>query len=784
MQVPIVVYAQERAEKTQPVLPATCAVHKGPTRGLTLDFSSLRGGNILTEQNNGQLKGLLEKIAFAIYNLYFLGFDIIIIRGHYSKLLFVVLAILHVLSWGAFVSKKLTERQKAFNLVAFVLMASALIFIFTAQPSWFLFYFTAVAVICIIYQDEKILCIPAFYEIACIIVGFVKGGVFDVDGSYAVAEIGALVFQTFGVNCIIYFGLLYSRNLHSQINMAMEESCRIPKEYLVPEPRRYQVYDLTQQIAQSCMGLRGRRPQYYIIDVDPNLPRRLIGDINRMVRAINNIIYFEMANQPEGTAIISFTFSKEHPNGGSLIISARFLQRAYGEDEYAHLDSILRHVRDGELKMLSQVGMEVSMAAAVVHLMNGSVSLNTRLDGVEYILTIPQIYQDNRPLLDAHYERTLFYINQNRVQNIEILRAFNNCVDNLDRHLDSDMVFCYTMHDFKNWLLKREFKYIVIMSEDYIEKQEYFSSLEGRYELFIIKNSYEISLVEGRYRHLVDKPAVLTNIFVELSEFLLHKNLSWSSQAAVDAAYEAVVPGSKNFEETLPDQFAVARNRAATQAIEPDMEPIQPIIVNEEPVPSPMLDTSVGLVYCGGKESLYHGVLKEYAQRGRSNFAEAEAAFAAEDWSQYTIFVHGIKSSTLSIGAAELSDLAKQLEFAGKENNIEFIKQNHARLIEMYSGLVADLQNFFDITPVVDEPEEDSCEGLRPLSGTEAKQLLEDLEQVAYTFDSGTMIQLIEGMAGYSYAGKSLRSLQDDMLRKIEKEDFLSALSLAQDVLY
>ncbi len=738
----------------------------------------------MKEQKSGGLKWHMENLAFVVYNLYYLGYHVNVLLGEYSVALFVMCFICQGISCWVHFSTKPTAKNKAFTNVGLIFVAFTLIFLFTNLADCFLLYGSAIAIISVIYEEEKLLFLPAVFEAICVISAFFIGDIFDTSSGYAVAKLFALLLQVFGVNVILYAILVRRRRARQIITQTVEESCRIPREYIAPESKRYQVYDLTQQISQSCMALRGRRPQFYVIDVNPELPRKLIGDINRIIRAVNNVIYFEMANQQNGTAVISFTFSKEHPNGGSLIISARFMQKSYSEDDYEQIDSALRRIDDGEITMQSQVGMEIAMAAAVVHLMNGKLSLNNRLeDGIEYLFSIPQIYQDNRPLLEGNVERTLFYISQNHISDERVLKAYNTCVENLDSRVDSDMVFCYTMHDFKNWLLRIEFKYLVLTSEDYLENQEYFSSLEGRYEVFIIKNSYEFSLVEGRYRHLIDRPAVITNIFVEVSEFLLHKNLSWSSQAATDAAYEDKAAGSTPLMDERIKHANVPTEEAymtiAGGAVASTAEEAKP-----DESPSKLLDKSLGLVYCGGKEDLYNDVLREYAQRGANNYQDATKAFDAKDWQQYTVFVHGIKSSTLSIGAQEISDLAKQLEFAGKENNIEFIVANHDKLISMYKDLVNDLQNYFNITPVETAEEEESCEGLRALTTAEAQKLLEDFEQVAYTFDSDTMLQMIEGLSGCAYGGKSLKSLQNDMLRKIEKEDFLSALSLAQDVFY
>jgi hypothetical protein len=46
----------------------------------------------------------------------------------------------------------------------------------------------------------------------------------------------------------------------------------------------------------------------------------------------------------------------------------------------------------------------------------------------------------------------------------------------------------------------------------------------------------------------------------------------------------------------------------------------------------------------------------------------------------------------LTIGAAELSEQAKALEMACKENNIAYVQDNHAGVLEHYEAFVHALQ--------------------------------------------------------------------------------------------
>ncbi len=82
-----------------------------------------------------------------------------------------------------------------------------------------------------------------------------------------------------------------------------------------------------------------------------------------------------------------------------------------------------------------------------------------------------------------------------------------------------------------------------------------------------------------------------------------------------------------------------------------------------------------------GSEELFKMVLDIFYKGIDMKAEELNNFFAQGDWKDYTIKVHALKSSSRLIGAIDLSKEAEDLEFAGKDDNIDFIKQNHEALI-------------------------------------------------------------------------------------------------------
>ena len=101
------------------------------------------------------------------------------------------------------------------------------------------------------------------------------------------------------------------------------------------------------------------------------------------------------------------------------------------------------------------------------------------------------------------------------------------------------------------------------------------------------------------------------------------------------------------------------------------------------------LDVQTGLSYCCDSEEFYEEILRSYLQE--NHYKQICQFYEQEDWKNYMIEVHALKSTSLSIGATELSKEAKALEFAVKEENIAYIYQNHEETMKHYNEILKKL---------------------------------------------------------------------------------------------
>ena len=103
------------------------------------------------------------------------------------------------------------------------------------------------------------------------------------------------------------------------------------------------------------------------------------------------------------------------------------------------------------------------------------------------------------------------------------------------------------------------------------------------------------------------------------------------------------------------------------------------------------IDRAIGLQYCLDDE-LYRQVLESYLEQGQEYKEQLMSYYEAKAWHDYAVVAHAIKSSSLSIGAVTLSDLAKEQEFLGKDENEEEIAKTYDAFYEEFCETLVEIE--------------------------------------------------------------------------------------------
>ena len=201
------------------------------------------------------------------------------------------------------------------------------------------------------------------------------------------------------------------------------------------------------------------------------------------------------------------------------------------------------------------------------------------------------------------------------------------------------------------------------------------------------------------------------------------------------------------------------------------------------------IDVAMGLGFSGGDMKDYIEIVQVYYTSGLIKMEEIRKAYGKKDWKNYSIQVHSLKSMSMGIGAVRLSDMAKELEAAGKAEREEYIFAHTEETLAEYEKILDVIGRNKIIFPEGAPDKEKSGEtlseqgaavqkasdGLPEIEKERFLQEIEKLEEQLETFELEGIETVLGELLQYQYEGTPLKELMGSVKSKADAFDFMGA---------
>lgn len=154
------------------------------------------------------------------------------------------------------------------------------------------------------------------------------------------------------------------------------------------------------------------------------------------------------------------------------------------------------------------------------------------------------------------------------------------------------------------------------------------------------------------------------------------------------------------------------------------------------------LDAECGLKNVCNQEDVYDMVLETYCQEAEEKIArymDVDEAYLRNNLQRTIVDMHGIKGASNGIGAIELGETFRKMEFAGKDGDIAYLLENMKPCMEVYQEMTVQIlamcEEFKTAGPVKNE---DS------LRTDVLDELLKSLEEVDFDRFEERMDELLD----------------------------------------
>lgn len=407
------------------------------------------------------------------------------------------------------------------------------------------------------------------------------------------------------------------------------------------------------------------------LDIDKDIPNNLFGDEVRIKQVITNILTNAVKYTEKGSVTFSVSFDKSGPGNEMIGLKVSVKDTGIGikEEDMSKLFSKFDRIEEERNRSIEGTGLGMSITRRLLEMMGSSLEVDSVYgEGSDFRFVIKQKVVKWDPIGDyeASYRASLSarvkYREKFTAPEADIL-----VVDDTATNLDV----------FKNLL-----KWTKVRIDTASSGEECLKLSEAK--------KYDIVFLD----HMMpDKDGIQT--LHEMRDMTDNPN---RSTAAVCLTANAISGAREKYlSEGFDDYLTKPIDADKLEEMLIRYLPEEKVVLSEsedEPreeektLPEWLLkcegiDAGEGVKNCGGSEE-YISVLDRFYSTIGDKADEIETYYDNNDIKNYTIKVHALKSSARIIGAMDLSEKARLLEEAGNGNDIEYIKENTAELLNSY----------------------------------------------------------------------------------------------------
>lgn len=410
----------------------------------------------------------------------------------------------------------------------------------------------------------------------------------------------------------------------------------------------------------------------FSFEVNENTPKKLLGDEFRIRQIITNLLTNGVKYTPKGSVSLTLDFDRINTDRIMLIISVKDTGIGISDEDKAKLFDSFRRINSSQTRNIEGTGLGLAITKRLAELMDGTVLVESEYGkGSIFTVRIPQ-------RVSGHGVIGAFDPNKNNSPNKKYRESFHAPDANILVVDDIKMNVEVMRGLIKNTLLNADAAY----------SGEECLSLASEKKYDIIFMDHLMPVMDGvetlkRLKGDTDNPNRDTPVIALTANVIAGAKESYMSMGFADYLSKPV-KGS-DLEDMLI-RFLPADK--VNSCFEGENE----ISRSENSDVPDFLNTKAGIFFCCGDVSFYKEVLRGFVH---SDITERlNKYYSARDWENYSVCIHSIMGTALSIGADELASKAAALKNALKNDNISYVKEHHKRFSEICKRIIDRLSKY------------------------------------------------------------------------------------------
>lgn len=457
-----------------------------------------------------------------------------------------------------------------------------------------------------------------------------------------------------------------ARTLLSQMNDIFDFTV-LEKKGVVLKNEPYFIPEILQDVLTYPEYCAEKKGLEFRIDIQESIPQKLYGDGARLTQILDNLLSNAVKYTREGFVEICIRWESISDTQGVLKVCIKDTGIGMKEEDVQKISESFVRFDGQQTRNIQGIGLGLTIVTRVLHLMGSKLEVDSAFGkGSAFSFALKQEIADSEPI--GSYEKKT-YFNSAEISEAEMFEAPEArvlVVDDNQMNLD---------------LLRGILRSTKLQIDTATNGEEALACMrENVYDMILLDHMMPVmdgveALQQMRKEKLCEGVPVIV----------------LTANAVGDAREQYLAAG---FDDYLSKPVHSRQLLATIRKYLPkqDLATEETAVgIRESFLHSlSFLDTATGMEYCCNSEEFYREMLCSYLAADKS--AEADRFYQEQNWDKYRILVHALKSTSLSIGAVAVSERAKKLEQAAKEEDIAYILENHAVVMKQYGELLKSLK--------------------------------------------------------------------------------------------
>ena len=452
-------------------------------------------------------------------------------------------------------------------------------------------------------------------------------------------------------------------------------------------PVRYSVSSQIGYYINSISDRAKAKKLKFNLNIDPNLPCELYGDDTRINQIVMNLLTNAVKYTEKGSVTLSVNGKERNTENNEILLHVEVKDTGIGikESDMARLFESFERLDVVRNRNIEGTGLGMTITRKLLELMGSELMVVSQYGiGSTFSFELWQKIENDKPLGDY----------REAIERVEPVEAYSESFHAKDASIlvvdDTNMNILVVENLLKKTGIKVD---TALNGPDSIDLAD--------------KKPYDVILMDQRMpgmdgteamkkiRALESKKNEKTPIICLTADVIRGAKDRYIEQGFDDYLTKPVdgLELEKMLIKYLPGEKVVISK--IKDAAENDEHRLDEVFVAA--LESVGVDIESGKSYCGHDDLMYKAVLGDFALEQKTKTLNIEESYEAKDWKNYSVYVHSLKSSSKTIGAKDLFELAAESEAAADNLDVAAIDKNHDKMIDMYEKIVKVIRDNIDL---------------------------------------------------------------------------------------